>query len=1012
MIDRLISLLLKKRIQVLVIAFLIAVLGIYSYYIIPKQENPDTTVAAAAITTLYPGASPEEVEQAVTNVIEEEIAKLEYIDYYTSSSINSASIIVIMYDMAVTIDEVEDELQQAIIDASTALPELAHASIINTNLVQDNQFIISLSGSKYQDNELVEYAKLVKEYIIETPGIYEVTIQGEALSQLVIEIDNELLKSYNINIESIAQLLQAQNLSIPSGSISYNSSTINVVAPAIFESIQDVENTVIAGASDSLSFVKLKDVSSIYIEEVKDYSYFQDSQEAILITGTIEANQNAVNVGNDLRKAIEEAKSLLPSDLIFHEVKYAPQDISDSINNFIFSLIQSISLIVLVVMIGVRLKNALVISIALPLSILSTFIIMNLLKIEFHFISIASLIVSLGILVDNAIVMSEAIQFNLNKGIQKEDAIKYAIKTNALPILTSTLTTIITFSVVYFIPGTVGQIAGTIPTVVIASLVSSYAVAMLIIPVLAYLFFKPENDKRKNKVSIFKRFFDSCLSFSLNHKMQVIVLSFLTLACSAFLALQLGMQFFPVADKPIIYINFEGETMAYSSTLQASHVINETLDDNEFINNYTYAVGSGLPNFFLTVPTLTQSPNAAQYIIQLDEALLNQKNYTAEDVARMLQHQLDQNVTAGTPTVRSLEYSMPSEATIAYSVAGDDLTQIVEVANQMRDHLEDLTGTDNVRTTEISSIYEYRINLDSDILSSYGLLKYDVLKQINTALMGYNVGVYQGSSVDMDMILRANISNLSDLKELQIVSSVANTAIELNQISSISLQPSTPVIEHYNGQNFVYVLSDVLPGYNSLNIESELQNKYLSQQDLSHLTIIGHGEVANMMDLISNLGMSAIIAVIFIYLVLVFQFKNYKQPFVILSSIPLSFIGCGLGLWLFNMDIQAMALIGLVSLFGIVVNNGILLLEVMNECISTGLSMKQACKEALNQRYRPILLSTTTTCIGLVPLILSGDAMTAPMAAVLLFGLLFSTILTMVVVPTLYSMLKIKCTKN
>ncbi len=1008
MIDRFIDFLLKKRIAVLICAFIVALAGLVSYYVIPKQENPDTTVAAAAITTVYPGASPEEVERNVTNIIEDEIAQLDHIDYYTSSSMNSASVIVIMYDIEVTMDEVEADLRQAVDQVANKLPELAYDSEINVDLVQDNQFIISLSGANYQDNELVEYAKFVKDNIELTHGIDEIVIQGEKTSQLVIEVDHELLKTYGVSIESIAQLLQAQNLSIPSGSISYDDSTINVVTPAVFESIQDVENTVISGSSTSLSFVKIKDVADVYIEEVGDYAYFQDGINAILITGTIQEGQNAVNVGNDLRKVIEEVKEQLPSDLVFHEAMYAPQDIADSINDFIFNLIQSIGLIVIVVMIGVRLKNALIISIALPLSILSTFIIMYILGIEFHFISISSLIVSLGILVDNAIVMSEAIQLNLNRGFDKDQAIHLAIKVNAMPVLTSTLTTIVTFSIVYFVPGVVGKIAGTIPTVVIASLVSSYVVAMVVIPVLAYLFFQPEEEKRKNKTTIMKKAFNKALNFSLKHRVQVIIFSFATLALSGFLALQLGMQFFPVADKPTVYINFQGEAMSYEATNRASITINETLNQSEYVEHYTYAVGNGLPSFFLTVPTLQQAPNVAQYVIQLDEDYLSAQQLSAEEVARDLQNQLNMSVSSGVVSVKNLEYSMPSQATISFSVAADELSEALRVANEMSDHLSHIEGVDNVRTTEVNTVYEYRINLDSEVLSSYGLIKYDVLKQINTALMGSEVGVYQGSSVDMNMILRSDIESLNELTELQVVGSAINTKIDLQQISEVTLQPSTPLIEHYNGQNYVYVLSDVLPGNNSLTIENELSTTYFDTHDLSSVNIQGHGEVANMMDLISNLGISSIVAVFVIYMILVFQFKSYKQPIVILSSIPLSFIGCGFGLWVFNMDIQAMAMIGLVSLFGIVVNNGILLLEVMNERISQGVDMVSACQEALNERYRPILLSTTTTCIGLVPLILSGDAMAAPMASVLLFGLLFSTVLTMVVVPTLYSMQKIK----
>ncbi len=663
---------------------------------------------------------------------------------------------------------------------------------------------------------------------------------------------------------------------------------------------------------------------------------------------------------------------------------------------------QSILLIIIVVMIGVRLKNAIIISVALPLSILSTFIVMQILKIEFHFISIAALIVSLGILVDNAIVMSEAIQLNLNRGIEKTQSIKLAIKSTAMPVFSSTLTTVVTFSIIYFVPGTVGQIAGTIPTVVIASLIASYFVAMLVIPVLAYIFFEPEKEDKIAKVSKIKLFIDKLLVFSLKHKLSVIVMAFITLGISLLLATSLGMQFFPAANKPVIYINFEGEGMSVQSSEYVASQINEVLDNEEVIENYTYAVGKGLPTFFLTVPTMTTAPNVGQYMLELNETIIEDNYGTNEEFARQLQDKLNQNVTSAIATVKTLEFSIPSEATISYAVSGD-ADKIYEIANQMVLELENIDGTDNVRTTMVQSQYDYQINLDSEVLSSYGLLKYDVLKQVNTALMGAEAGIFQGADEDMDIILKSDINTLTDLNDLYIVGSVANTKVSLNQIAEISLKPSIPVIEHYNGENFVYVLSDVMPGYSSLTIENQLTEDFIEIAELEGVKIKGLGEVKNMMDLISNLGISSVIAVIVIYLILAMQFKNYNLPFIVLSSIPLSLIGCGFGLWIFNMDIQVMAMLGLVSLFGIVVNNGILLVEVMIEKTKAGESVEEACKQAVSERYRPIFMSSITTCIGLVPLILSGDPMSAPMASVLLFGLLFSTILTMVVVPTLYA---------
>ncbi len=1003
--NKFIEQIIKNRLFVVLVCLFIVIMGLFSYYVIPKQENPNTAAAVATVVTVYPGASPEEVEKNVSAVIETELSALPNIDYYTSQSMNSVSVIAVIFDLELTIDEVEDDLRKAVENAQAKLPSLAEESIVNTDLVNENQFIISLSGDLYSQNELADYAEIVKNTISEVGGIEQILIEGLPTRQVEIITNPAKMQSYGISIENILQLMQAQNLSIPSGSIEYDSGEINVVTPAIFESIADIENLVINGSSESLSFVKLKDVAEIELTEINDYYFSQDGKPAILITGTIEDGQNAVNVGADLRIAIENSKNLVPSDVIFHEVLYAPADIENSINSFILNLLQSIGLIMIVVMIGVSLRNGIIVSLALPISILFTFIIMNLLQMQFHFITISGLIVSLGILVDNAIVISEAIQHHLNNGIEKTKAIINAVKETAIPVLTSTLTTIVTFSIIYFVPGVTGQVAGDIPTVVITALIASYFVAMFVIPVFAYWFFKPETKIKRAKKNYMARAFMAMLKFALKHKIATVVSAFLTLGIAALLALQLGLQFFPVANKPINYITFEGEGISLEASTDVSLQINEVLNNEPVIDNYTYAVGGDLPSFFLTVPSLASAPNVGQYMVQLNEEEL-EKLGGPEATSKYLQSIMDAQIVGANVTVKSLEYSIPTDAKISYFIYGDDVEKLTQTADLMVSALGEIEGTSRIQSSSIYSQYEYNVNLDSEVLSSYGLLKYDVVKQINTSLMGATAGVYQTDDGNLDIVLRSDINSLEDLQSLQIVGSVADTKVLLSQISTIDLQPSVPIIEHYNSKYYVQVLSNVLPGYNSLSIESELTNNYLQNMDLQGISIESKGEVSNMLDLVVSLIFSASFAVMLIYIILLFQFKTLKKPLIVLASIPLSFIGCGFGLWIFKMDIQAMALLGLVSLFGIVVNNSILLIEVMDTRLKAGDTAQNACIKAVQLRFRPIMLSTITTCIGLVPLIISADPMSAPMASVLLFGLLFSSVLTMVVVPTIYAMVE------
>lgn len=1009
--EKITKILLNNRKIVIFFMVIIACAGLYSYYVIPKQENPDTTIAVALVTTVYPGASPENVESFVTKRIEEAIAKLERVDYYTSMSMDSASAIVVYYEDDVLMEEVEEELRRAVSDVSDSLPDMCMESIIKTDLVTNNQFIISLSSDVYSPDELVSYGQVIKEELETTEHVTSVTLYGAKTKQVVVEADIQKMKLYGISIENILSLMQAQNLSIPAGSIAYDTGTVTVSSSGLFESLKDIENTVIGGGDEGLSFVKLKDVADVYIENTDEKNYRQDGRGAVLLVGKFAEGKNAVNIGKVLRHKIEVLKEELPDELIFHEVMYAPEDIAENINSFLINLLESILLIMIVVMVGVRLRNALVISTALPMSILITFIAMYLLKIDFHFISIAALIVSLGILVDNAVVISEAIQQNLNDGMEKTKAIFGAVRVTWLPILTSTLTTIVTFGIIYFVPGVVGAVAGTIPTIVIAALVASYFMAMCGIPVLAYFFFQPETKERAEKESSVRKLFYSLLNIGLKYPVRTLVFCFATLFVAAFLVTRLGMQFFPYASKPVVYINISGETMNLKNTGGILDEIEELLRNEPLVSHFTTSAGGGLPSFFLTVPSLSDADNVGQIMIQLNEEELK-KTGSTEKAAKVLQTVMDNNIAGATVEVKCLEYSMPTEAKIVYTLRGDDTNALNTLAEQMCEALEQIPGTDYVRNDSIIPQYQYKVNLDSEILSGFGLLKYDVIKQLNTSLMGAAASTYTTGGNEMDIVVRAKIDSLDELMEMPVVGSISDTKVLLGQIGEVTLEPTVPLIKHYNGKRYVNVLSDVLPGYVSGSIQTELMEEYMPALDTEGIELIEQGEMKNMMGLIVNLGKAAIVAILLIYIILLLQFKNFAKPVNVLTSIPLSLIGCCFGLWILRMDIQVMALLGLVSLFGIVVNNGILLIEVIDEKRRDGMPVEEACTVAVKLRFRPIMLSSVTTCIGLVPLLLSKDPMTAPMAAVLLFGLMFSTLLTMVVVPTIYNLQAQKTNKK
>ena len=807
---------------------------------------------------------------------------------------------------------------------------MCHESDIDVDLSASPQFIISISGDNYSQEDLVTYGVEIKEVISEVNGISRIEIDGELDKEVIVEVDISSLDLYDISIESIAQVLQGQNLSIPSGSLNYESGVINVKTPATFSSLKDIEDIVLMGSSENMvGFVQLKDIAQVYIDYTDGYKFEQNGKNSILISGFFDGGTNAVLVGDDVREVFESYKESLPPDINVHEVMYSPEDIDKSVTGFIVNLLQSIALIIIVVMIGVRLKNALIVSLALPLSILTTFVVMFLMGIEFHFISIMALIISLGILVDNAIVISDAIQQKLNEDHDKLEAIDLAIEETAAPILTSTITTIITFGILFFIPGTVGEVVATIPIVVVTALIASYIVAMFIIPIFASMIFEKEAEhKIDKKPSIIKTIFNKGLTFGLKYKKTTIVAAFSTLIIAAILVFSLGIVFFPYSDKPIIYMNINGETLNLDKTEAITEQIQDIIEEYDEIISYSTAIGRGLPRFFLTVPSATESDNFAQIMLEMDYT--DSKYDSNEKIGYELQQRFDREIVGADVEVKYLEYAMPTDAKIAIEVIGDDLSDIKLVSDNIQNALLEIDGTTNVRDNSVGNQYEYIVDIDTDVATMMGVIKYDVVKQINTALMGAETSNYTVGGTEMPIIVKSNIKTLDDLYRLPIMSSaVEDTQILLDQVASVSLESTIPTINRSKGKRTITVMSDIKPGYSSSTIEGlfkEIQDELL----IEGVKISFAGEMSQMMSLLTNLLFAAGVAIVLIYIILLFQFQCFEKPFIILMSIPLSFIGSFLGLYIFRMDLQAMALLGLVSLIGIVVNNGIILVEVMD----------------------------------------------------------------------------------
>lgn len=992
---------LKRKITLFVLVIAIG-FGVYNYIISPRQETPEIVAPVALISVVYPGASPEDIESLVTSKIEDEISELEGYDYSYSYSRNSIAVIILRLSYDSDIEGTWDDLRQRMIDIQSKLPDECETVSVNTDLTDTAGMMISMSSNDYSYDELEEFAERFKKDIGKLDGISRLDIVGKQEKELIIEIDYQKLNRYQLSYNDVVNLIKSQNLEIPSGSVGKGKDKINVKVSGLFESVDDIENIVIAVSPENGTVAKLKDIADIYLELAdSNYKVIHDGENAILLTAYFQKNKNVVTVGKTVDETIDRLKKTLPEDLKFTTVLNQPKTVDDSVKNFAMNLVQGVIFVIAVVFIGMGLRNAIIVSTAIPASILITFALMKVFGIEIHQISIAALIVALGMLVDNAIVVSDAIQVRLDDGEEKLNACVAGVKEVAIPVLTSTLTTVAAFLPLLLLNSIAGEYISSLPVIVMISLVVSYLIAIFITPTMAFIFFKSRVDKKKR--GFFRRFFDSVLRWGMKVKWLVIVMMVVIFTVTIYFGFELGLQFFPFADTDMLYIEIKSEqTSNFSATEDLVDKVIRVIDKEDIVKNYTVAIGDGLPKFYQTMPVPTPSQDYAQMMVIVDIEKLEEEYINLTQYIDYLQTSMDKEVYGGSVQVKQLEQGEPIGAPVVVRISGDNLDYLGEYAEEVVQILDDIPGTVNVESDFDDYSYEFFVDVKNNEASYYGLSKYDIQNEVSIALHGRQAGVYNKDAHEYDIKVKSDIEDKVGLDNLGIKSSLGPTKILLKNIADVRTSSSLPVIKKYDKALTVRVFSDVKYGYSPVEIQSTLDNQ-LKGTLPEGIEITFDGEKQKIEENFGQVGESAVIAVVLVYLILLIQFNSFTQPLVILLTIPLSAFGSIMGLTLSGQSLSFTGILGIVSLLGIVVNNAIVLVDFINSERKQGKSIRVACMDAVDKRFRPIMLSTITTVIGLTPLIYSGSELFVPMAISLMSGLMVSTLFTLIVIPVVYS---------
>jgi multidrug efflux pump subunit AcrB len=977
--------------------------GLYSYYLLPRQESPDLNAPGAQIFILYPGASPDELEEYVVDIIEVELAEISGFDYAESTmKSNMASIMVMLEDGADT-DASWDELDDIIADIESDLPSGVTKIITNTDIMETPGMIIGIQGDGYSYEELADYADTFKKDIAKINGVTRFDVFGDLDREIEIVVDHKLLNQYSITLFEVASMIKAENVTMPTGSIESESSKLEVRLDSEFNSIDDIENISLINYGDG-RIIKLKDIAEVnYQTNPDDPRFERNGEKVVYLAGFFEDSLNVVSVGNEVELEMEILQETLPKDIEFSFMVYQPGDVEKSIGAFMINLLEAIFFVILVVFIGMGWRNAVVVSTVIPLSIGLTMIAMYLMGVKLEQMSIPGLIIALGMLVDNAIVVSDSIQYHIDKGVENFEAAIIGTKEVAFSILTSTLTTIFAFMPLLLLNSTVGKFIYGVPYVVTATLIASYICAIITTPVIAGMTFVKTKNSSKRDNSRFRQLFNKLLEISLKKRKTTIALAVLFVFVTILSVRGMEAILLPKADKNIIQIDLESE---FSSDIDKAEELADQavllLQDMPELDNYYVSIGSNLPKFYLSVMYRASSPDIAQIAYEFD-LTKSDRFETKKELQAYIQALLSENLVGGTSSTLLLELGNFSKP-IEIKVYGESLDRLDEVKYDLISKMRQMNGTMNIDDNFSSREYQFYVEIDELKASYYGFTKMDIQREASAALLGSNISTFKKNGNETDIVMVSDITTVEEFENLGIKSSKTGKRVKLKELGDVQMVSEFPVINHYAGERSVIITSEVGEGYTTKEIENELK-AFVANGDYEDIEF----EFGGMMERVKESNMDllklAVFALFMILSILILQFDSYKQPIVILAVIPIAMGSALMGLFLTNQTLTFVAMMSLIALMGIVVNNAIVLLDAINSLRSEGMTIDQACVAAVNRRYRPITLSTTTTIIGLVPLLISGGELFRPLAIALMSGLGFSTILTMVVVPTIYSLI-------
>ena len=1005
----------------IVVLLVVALLGLVGYRTMPRDSMPPYTLRFASVVASFPGAGPERVEALITSKIEEVAQELPELKAVASESRTGLSVVSVELKQEVPPDELQavwDRLRRKIETIRSDLPEGIYGpEVKDDGIGVVYGIVIGLTGDGFTFSELETYAKDLRDDLIKLPDAAEVQISGIQEERIYLQFNDARLAELGLSAQKIKNSIASTNIVFSGGEVSLEDERLVLEPTGSYADLEDLGRTLIAvGKGGS---VYLGDITRI----VRAYETPQqrlvkiNGQPGLSLSVALSEGANIIKLGKEIDQLVALHQARLPLGITFNRVASQDFEVEKSVANFTNNLLQSVAIVLLSMLLFLGLRTGLVVASLIPMTIVATLFIMGVLDIGLNQVSLAALIMALGMLVDNAIVVSEAIMVKMEKGTDAKEAAIESARELAVPLLVSSLTTSAAFLSFFLAASIMGEMMGPLFSVITIALLSSWLLSLTMVTLLAVFFIRVKQQASQSEKSTFIG--------RLNGQYKELLLkalerpySFMGIIAGLFVLSLFGFGFlpfifFPDSERNLLTVNLnlplgtKIETTAARVERLESYIADSLLVSTHRqrgVTDWATFVGEGPPSYDLGYQPGEANSGYAHILL----------NTSSGDDNQWVIDRLDDFCFRSFPDAEIRVSRLAGGgggSDVAVRITGPDPNELFGLADHIKQRLNEISSAQNIGDDWGPKIKKVVVDIDQSKTQNAGLTNQDIALSLQTALTGFNTGAFREGDQSLPIVLRNESSQDVDVRQLESINIYAQGSgknVPLGQVAQIVPQWQLAKIKRRDLYRTLTVTCDAKSGFTAQDITDEfvpwLKEDSKSWQQGYRYELGGESEQSGdaMSAVVAKLPLSGFI----ILALLIVQFNSFRKTFIVLSTIPLGLIGVIVGLLIFRSFFGFFAFLGLISLAGIVINNAIVLIDrVQIELDQSGRASIEAIVAAAQQRFRPILLTTCTTTLGLIPLYLGGGLMWEPMAVAIMVGLLFATVITLLFVPVLYKIL-------